>query len=317
MAEERIIDDEYGRGVKLRKTENGYVDVTDELVEEAEDEQAEEISFAFPDEQAEDDEDLVGLSPEEAEALRQQKIEAAKKRKEEYDAMVAAGEAQLAAGAFAEAEKTFEQALQLDALATEASVGYWRAKTADFSEPDVLIEEYVEPGIESLTYDLGYEATEQIKERYRPVFERRYRELAAEEAPLSEEVFGKQERRRRILKGRRKKSLIAFSIAAIPFLICLVLTAVFGLKITSTPDNRYVPFTIAFGVAAFALLFVFIAFANKLLNACRIYKSNEKLTSTEAGEELFRIMEYKNLYGELLEIAEEEADAPLVRAESV
>ena len=29
MAEERIIDDEYGRGVKLRKTKDGYVDVTD------------------------------------------------------------------------------------------------------------------------------------------------------------------------------------------------------------------------------------------------------------------------------------------------
>ena len=33
MAEERIIDDEYGRGVKLRKTKDGYVDVTDELLE--------------------------------------------------------------------------------------------------------------------------------------------------------------------------------------------------------------------------------------------------------------------------------------------
>ena len=31
--EERIIDDEYGRGIRLKKTENGYVDVTDELSE--------------------------------------------------------------------------------------------------------------------------------------------------------------------------------------------------------------------------------------------------------------------------------------------
>ena len=31
--EERIIDDEYGRGIKLRKTKDGYVDVTDELSE--------------------------------------------------------------------------------------------------------------------------------------------------------------------------------------------------------------------------------------------------------------------------------------------
>ena len=32
--EERIIDDEYGRGVRLKKTKDGYVDVTDELSEE-------------------------------------------------------------------------------------------------------------------------------------------------------------------------------------------------------------------------------------------------------------------------------------------
>ena len=32
--EERIIDDEYGRGIRLKKTKDGYVDVTDELTEE-------------------------------------------------------------------------------------------------------------------------------------------------------------------------------------------------------------------------------------------------------------------------------------------
>ena len=31
--EERIIDDEYGRGIRLKKTKDGYVDVTDELAE--------------------------------------------------------------------------------------------------------------------------------------------------------------------------------------------------------------------------------------------------------------------------------------------
>lgn len=32
--EERIIDDEYARGIRLKKTKDGYVDVTDELAEE-------------------------------------------------------------------------------------------------------------------------------------------------------------------------------------------------------------------------------------------------------------------------------------------
>ena len=37
--EERIIDDEYGRGVRLKKTKDGYVDVTDELTAEKEDDE--------------------------------------------------------------------------------------------------------------------------------------------------------------------------------------------------------------------------------------------------------------------------------------
>ena len=80
MAEERIIDDEYGRGVKLRKTKDGYVDVTDELAEGEvleEGEEGEELTFEFPVMDEEDDEDLVGLSTEEALALKQQKAEAA------------------------------------------------------------------------------------------------------------------------------------------------------------------------------------------------------------------------------------------------
>ena len=78
--EERMIDDEYGRGIRLKKTQDGYVDVTDELAEDGEafedGESAEEIAFEFP-MLDEDDEDLVGLSPEEAIALRKKKEEEA------------------------------------------------------------------------------------------------------------------------------------------------------------------------------------------------------------------------------------------------
>ena len=75
--EERMIDDEYGRGIRLKKTKDGYVDVTDELAADNTDNGeglADEVSFAFPiTDVDEDDEDLVGLSPEEALALRQKK----------------------------------------------------------------------------------------------------------------------------------------------------------------------------------------------------------------------------------------------------
>lgn len=306
MAEERIIDDEYGRGVKLRKTKDGYVDVTDELaegesVEGEETAEAEEISFEFPVvDEGEDDEDLVGLSTEEALALKKQKAEAAQRRKAEYEQAVQEGNALLDAGDYEGAEKKFEAALELDELATDASVGYWRAKTENFQNPDVLIEEYLEAGIESLEYDLGYEAAYIVKKEYREVFERRYKELEEEERPLAEEVEGKQIARREVLSARRKKRGIAFAISASALLITLALTVTFGLLITSVADNRYIPWTAAFAGLTVVAFIVFLSTSNKFLNACRIYNKNEKVSSTEAGERLLEIREYKDLYGALL-----------------
>ncbi len=306
MAEERIIEDEYGRGVRLRKTKDGYVDVTDELVEE--EERGEEIAFAFPmTEEEEDDEDLVGLSPEEAAALRQQKAEAAERLRAEYEKEVAEGKELLANESYHAAELKFEKALKLDVVATEASVGYWRAKTANFTNPDVLIAEYVEAGIESLEYDLGYEATDIIKREHRAVFQRRYEELKAQEEPLLLSVTGKQKARRTVLKERRKKRAITFAVTTAIFLLFALLAVVFGLKNFSTPDNTYIPATIAFSAVAVVAFFAFAVTANRLLNTCRIFATNEKLTATDEGEELCRVMEYKELYAALLEgVTEEE-----------
>ncbi len=305
MAEERIIDDEYGRGVKLRKTKDGFVDVTDEALSGAseDEETGEEISFAFPiTDEEEDDEDLVGLSPEEAAALRKQKAEAAERRRAEYEQFVNEGLALLDTNSFHAAELKFEKALPLDGEPTEASVGYWRAKTANFTNPDALMDEYVEAGIESLEYDLGYEAVEVIKKDYRAEIEKRYEELKAEEEPLFLEVSAKQEKRREILSARKKKDFVTFVATAIPTLVFIVLTVVFGLKNFSTPDDTYIPVTIAFAAIAVVAFVTFGAFTNKLLNTCRIYRANEKLTSTEEGERLRELMEYMELYEALLEL---------------
>ena len=205
--EERIIDDEYGRGIRLKKTKDGYVDVTDELVEgevpEGEEyEDGEEIAFEFPTfEQDEEDEDLIGLTPEEAARKRKEKEEEAARKRAEYERLCREGEELLAMESFKAAELKFEKALKLDEEAKEASVGYWRAKTANFANPDVLADEYAEEGIESLEYDLGYAAIDEIKREYRSVFARRMEELTEEEKPLAEVVESKQEKRRSYLKA--------------------------------------------------------------------------------------------------------------------
>ena len=304
--EERIIDDEYGRGVRLKKTKDGYVDVTDgevtdgEVPDDTQDEMQEaqeEALFEFPTfDTDEDDEDLVGLTPEQAIALRKEKEEAAAKRKADYERLCKEGDELLQTGSFRSAELKFEKALSLDEEASEASVGYWRAKTADFTNPDVLISEYAKAGVESLEYDLGEKATEMMKKEYRSAFEKRVQELAKEEAPLSQSVLEKQENRRVVLKARVKRSTIAFLIALIPTAALLVLTIVFGLSNFTTRENTFVLPTILCGAGFFVFFIAFIVFANKWINDLRMRSANERLSSTEDGARLLEIREYKELY---------------------
>ena len=89
--EERIIDEEIGRKIKLKKLADGTTDVVDDLADSSSPENEsgelaegeEELTFELPDLE-EDDEDLVDLSPEEAERVRKEKAEAAARRQEEY-----------------------------------------------------------------------------------------------------------------------------------------------------------------------------------------------------------------------------------------
>ncbi len=301
--EERIIDDEYGRGIRLKKTKDGFVDVTDELAqnESNEEDVGEEIAFEFPVlETDEDDEDLVGLSPEEAAALRKKKEEEIAKRKADYERTCKEGDELLSSGSFKAAELKFEKALELDDEATEASVGYWRAKTADFTDPDVLIAEYADAGIESLEYDLGLGAVDIVKKEYESAFRKRVEELGKEEAALAAEIEEKQASRREILSARLKKSTIVFLAVAVPLVVFVVLAIVFGLQNLTTREDTFVAPTIVFGALAFIAFIAFIIVTNKRINDGRIYRANERLSSTEEGRRLIEIRNYKELYECLL-----------------
>lgn len=300
--EERIIDDEYGRGIRLKKTKEGYVDVTDELAEETEagldtEQTEDEVAFEFPTFDAdEDDEDLVGLSPEEAAALKKRKEEEAAKRKAEYEQACKEGNELLESGSFKAAELKFEKALALDEEAVEASVGYWRAKTSDFADPDVLIAEYADASIESLEYDLGLNAVDIIKRDYKQAFKKRYAELEAEEAPLAQLVEENRVRRRGIINERLKRSTIAFLAVTLPMLAFLVLGLIYGMKNFTTTSDTYLVPTIVFG-ALFATCFIaFIFVTNKWLNDFRMRRANERLSETEEGSRLIEIRDYKTLY---------------------
>ncbi len=307
--EERMIDDEYGRGIRLKKTADGYVDVTDEQLD-TDSESAEEMELSLPVmEMDEDDEDLVGLSPEEALKLRAEKAERAKARAEEYARLCAEGNAFLEAEDFASAENSFASAFEYADEGTDASVGYWRAKTQNFANPDVLVDEYLEAGIENMEYEVGVEALDSIKANYRPALSRRYNELCAEEKPLAESWTAKHGYRKGILSARRKRAMITFLCVTLPMLLFGALTAVIGMKNFTTRENTFVLPTILLGVVTFGLFIAFVWASNRWLNATRMCRKNEQLKSTDEGRRLAELREYMELYGALLlEDAEGEED---------
>jgi tetratricopeptide (TPR) repeat protein len=308
--EERIIDEEYGRGVRLRKTKDGYVDVTDELVDgEIPDEEAgDEIAFEFPnfDEFGDkDDEDLVDLSPEEAARVRKEKAEAAQRRYEEYEAACKEGERLLAEEKYDEAEEVYEKALNLDEIATEASVGYWRAKTMNFGDPYYLFVEYADTGIEEMEHDLGTEALEIIKKEHRPQFEAQLQLLQKSEAPLAKEFEEKQDARREVLSARKLRWGIAFILCTIPALVAIIATVVVGLRNFGAPDDRYLVPTIILGAVALVLFVAFMIITNKYINAGRMYRDNERLSTTNEGRSLAMLRDHIELCQLLLEPSDE------------
>ena len=304
--EERIIDDEYGRGIRLKKTKDGYVDVTDELAEGGDDEDVEaeegyeEVAFEFPDLE-EDDEDLVSLSPEEALALRKKKAEEAKARQEEYERYCAEGAGLLSSGSFHAAELKFEKALSLDAEAVEATVGYWRAKTSDFAEPDVLTREYAESGFENLEGDLGYKAVDELKSRYKKVFKKRADELREEMRPIEKTVNEKRAARREKLSARLTKAAWSFSVSLVISLGILAVACVLGSKIFSTKHGEFILPTIIAAAVFVVSLIVTLVLTNKLLNSLRIHRANERDESTEEGRELVRLRNNLEIYERFLE----------------
>ena len=312
--EERIIDDVMGRGIRLKKTKDGYTDVTDALALETEEEEVvEEISVILPEEQNEetvlessvppmeaDDEELVDLSPEEADRVRAQKEAERILRQETYKKMCEEGEKLLQTQSYKAAELAYEKALQYDELATEASVGYWRAKTANFTDPDVLVEEYLEDGMEELSYDLGVLAVDVIKKEFHANFEKRYEELTNQETPYLEEVTKKQTARRQVLTKRRIKTGILCGVSILPFLVGVFATIYLLMMNFKTVEDTYlIPTIVAGGVSLLAFFGMLIGI-NQFFNACRMYRMNEDLSSTEEGKAVLEIRAYKKIYEELL-----------------
>ena len=148
--------------------------------------------------------------------------------------------------------------------------------------------------------DLGFEAAEIIKGKYRAAFEGRLQELKEQEEPLAKEVEEKKASRKEALKARISRSGLYFGGAALPFIGAVITAIVMALQIYTVPDHRFVWLTVIFGVVAGAFFILFLLATNKFFNDLRMYRMNERLSSTEEGRMLLEIRRYKRVYEDFL-----------------
>lgn len=318
--EERIIDDEYGRGIRLKKTKDGYVDATDELAEEeklpesaekdkaqpeglqealeaeaenvtdgeeGDAEAADEVLFEFPEE---DDEELAALSAEDAAALIKKREEERKKREEKACALCDTGEALLNGAVdeetYEKAAAAFDEALCVLPSYERAALGFWRAKTYGGKNLQPMLDEWAAAGYDEFEATFGEECVKTLKEEWKEIViaEKKKRDEAI--APMKKEYEEKTEKRRTILKERTfnaRKKFIPLLSAEIAL---LVFAAVFALNIFSRADAVFVWLTAACGAAFVLALPFFCVAASRFFHASSLAHANELKSSTKEGRAL-------------------------------
>ena len=133
--EERMIDDEELRKVKLKKTAEGETDAVED------DGTEEEYVFDVPEEEY--DEALVGLTPSQLERALEERKKAEEEARAEFAKLIASGEEALAAGDYVEAETFYAQADRYVFEDERVPVGLWTARTRNFTlkEPFYVLEQ--------------------------------------------------------------------------------------------------------------------------------------------------------------------------------
>lgn len=281
--EERIIDKDELRKIKVKKNAAGGVeDVTEETLEGTENVAEDEVTLELPDLEEYEDEDLVGLSPSQLKRELERREKAAADARAERDRLLEEGERLLKNGKFEEAKPFFAQAALYDPECARANQAIWICHTEDFGNLEPLYEldlarEFAEADDETKKF---------VRRKVRESLEADRALYLEEAAPLREQVEkGQRERRSAFLKNRNYY-FVRFSVFMAAFALMLIAAGVSAYFIVRT--NTMIPIILVgvFGALALVLFAVAVVFSRKLLVAQRLCGQNEKLTSTDDGERL-------------------------------
>lgn len=272
--EERTLDKENGRKIRLKKTADGEIDA----LEETENDDEAEISLDFD----EVDEDLAGLSPEETEEVLKKREKAREAARAERDKLLEEAEQLLAARDFLRAESYFSQALLYDPDHGRAREAVWICRTENYRSLDAF---YDRKNAKEFS-ELDGQTKKSVLSKVSGRLEADKKEYQAEKSALEGGFLSAQEARRKAFRKNRNYYLLRFSLFFGAFVLFLTGALVSVFFITRTRSNLPIILAIAFGAAALLCLLVTVLFSRKLFEAQRFCSENEKMSSTEDGARL-------------------------------
>ena len=275
--EERILDDDESRGIKIRRTPNGGTDAVDGLTEGDEDDLTEEeIYVDLPEEEY--DEDLVGLTPTQLKEELERREKLKRDAQEESERLKTSADEKLAEGKFADAELLYAQALVCDGENGAAVEGLWTARTENFTDAEAVFQKNAAEEIAD-----NETARAIVVEKLGGTLQAMRASYAEEEAKIAPDFEKKQGERREAFAANRRYYFVRFTVflfIAVLFCIGIGVSAYF---IPRTRGDVPVIFVGVFAGLNLVALAVAVVYARKLFVASRLYAENEKFSSTETG----------------------------------
>lgn len=310
--EERIIDDEDARLVKIKRTKNGD-DVVEDTGEEAVQTDASESDgndYTVEFEGDEDyDEDLVGLTPAQLKEELERRERMQQEAQEAYEECVRAGRECFDAGDYDGAAENFSLAVSFVADGEEAQRLLWAARAKQY--PD-LQAYYIEENARELA-NAPRSVREDVLSRDGAKLTAARENLLAEIKPLEQEVLSKRKERRDPLLANKNYYRVRLCV----LLLCLVCFAVASgisayYTVRTTSITPIVTCAVFGGGALISLIFT-VFYTRFLLVALRLYLANENLSSTEDGKKLLSLKQREACLALILEGEQEEEDGEAER----
>lgn len=281
MAEERLIDDDLNKDKKYRIRKNA--DGEDELFidESVEEESEETIGFDVP-EFGYDDEEAAVMTPEQLAAREQAKREEEERRKRAFDLKMGKAREKYAAREFESALYELNAAAELNPGDGELAMLKMLTLSRNFTDYTQVEQ------CGAIADDVKNYCSEEQKDKLLQLSEPLKNKIYALEesaAAMHVEVEAKKAERREVFLADRKRSVLWFSLTAIPFLVCLIVAAAFASVMFARQDGVYLYLTIVFAALAAIFLVATLFTAHKMWEAMKKLSLNSKNSSTKLGRE--------------------------------